>query len=141
MTERLADSLAPERLNLTLLGLFAAVALLLASVGLYGVISYAVTQRTRELGLRMAFGAQSRDVLTLVLGQGMMLAIVGVALGLMGALALTRVMESMLFGVSATDPLTFVVIALLLICVSLLACLIPARRATKVDPLVALRYE
>jgi putative ABC transport system permease protein len=134
-------SLAPERLNVTLLGVFAVVALLLAAIGLYGVISYAIAQRTHELGLRMALGAQTRDVMALVMGQGAKLAVGGVAIGLAGAWGLTRLMSTLLFGVSATDPLTFALIALLLIVVALTACFVPARRATRVDPMVALRYE
>src|SRR5262245_19855233 len=141
MEQYLAASVAPRRFNLRLLTIFAAAALILAATGLYGVISYGVTQRKRELGIRIALGARPGDVLKLVTGEGMALAIIGVALGLMAALALTRVMEGLLFGVSATDPLTFMVIALLLMFVALLACYIPARRATKMDPLIALKSE
>ncbi|MGH9971007.1 MAG: ABC transporter permease [Pyrinomonadaceae bacterium] len=141
MNEIRAESVAPERLNLTLLSIFAGIALVLAIVGIYGVMSYSVTQRTHEIGIRMAIGAQPRDVFRMVMGQGMLLAMIGVAIGLVGAFGLTRLMTAMLFGVEPTDPATFVVIALLLTVVALVACYVPGRRATKVDPVVSLRYE
>jgi len=141
MEQLVARSVAPQRFNMTLLGLFAALGLILAAVGIYGVMAYGVSQRTHEIGLRIALGAQTRDVLKLIVKQGMALAMIGVAIGLIASYALTRLIKTLLFGVSATDPLTFVVIALLLTFVALLAALIPARRATKVDPMIALRCE
>jgi putative ABC transport system permease protein len=141
MDERLSDSVAMRRFQMLLLGVFAAVAFIIAAVGIYGVISYAVSQRTHEIGIRMALGAQASDVLRMVIWRGMSLTLIGVALGLAAALALTRVMRNMLFEVSATDPVTFALIALLLLSVAFIASYIPARRATKVDPLIALRSE
>jgi putative ABC transport system permease protein len=141
MDEILATSVAGQRFNALLLGVFAALALLLAMVGVFGVINYSVAQRTRELGIRIALGATRRDVLRLVIGQGLILAVLGVAIGSAGAFALTRLITGLLFGVSPTDRLTFAIVSLLVTAVALLACYLPAQRATRVDPLVALRYE
>jgi putative ABC transport system permease protein len=141
MEQRLADSVAPRRFQMLLFGLFAAVALVMATVGIYGVISYAVSQRTHEIGIRMALGAQASDVLRMVVWRGMSLTLIGVTLGVAAALALTRVMKNLLFEVSATDPATFALIALLLVGVALIASYVPARRATKVDPLRSLRHQ
>jgi putative ABC transport system permease protein len=141
MDKILSDSIARPRLNMLLMGLFGALALILATVGIYGLLSYAVTQRTQEMGIRMALGAQVTDVLKLVLRQGMTLALIGEAIGLLGAFALTRVMQRLLFGVTPTDVSIFVAVVGVLTTTALLACYLPARRAAKVDPLVALRYE
>jgi putative ABC transport system permease protein len=136
-----SDSLGSRRFNLILVGFFGITALLLASAGVFGVMAYSVSRRTREFGVRVALGATSGDVLRMVLGQGMRTILIGVAIGIVGSFALTQTVSSLLFGVTATDPLTFAAVTLLLIAVALLACYIPARRATKVDPMVALRYE
>jgi ABC-type antimicrobial peptide transport system permease subunit len=141
LTDHMGIALMLARVAATLLGGFGLIALGLAAVGIYGVMSYSVAARTREIGIRMALGAQARDVLSLVVRQGMVLAMVGVVIGLVIALVLTRVMVGLLYGVSATDPVTFAVISLVLSGVALAACFIPARRATRVDPMIALRYE
>ncbi len=141
LDELRAKFIAPRRVNMLLLGSFALLGLVLAGVGIYGVVAYSVSRRTHEVGIRMALGAEKGDVLRMVVGQGLKLALIGVAIGIAGALALTRFLSSLLYGVKATDPLTFIAVSLILIAVALLACYIPARRAAKVDPMVALRYE
>jgi ABC-type antimicrobial peptide transport system permease subunit len=141
MEQALSRSVAARRFSMILLGVFALLALTLAAVGIYGVISYSVAQRTREVGIRMALGASTTDVIKLVVRDGLKLVLIGVGIGLAGALALTRMMTTLLFGVTPTDALTYTTVGLGLIVVALIACCIPARRATKVDPLVALRFE
>jgi putative ABC transport system permease protein len=141
MDDLLSETVAQPRLQAGLLSLFAGVALLLAAVGLYGVLAYAVTQRQREIGVRLALGAQKRKVLSLVIAQGMKLVLTGMVIGIVAALALTRVIRSLLYGVTPTDPATLAVVSLLLLAVTLLACWLPARRAARVDPMEALRYE
>jgi putative ABC transport system permease protein len=141
MDESVSASLSPQRFTMLLLAAFAGTALLLAAAGIYGVMAYTVTRRTREIGVRMALGAAAGDVLRLVVGQGMGTTAMGLAIGTAGSLALTRTMQTLLFGVKATDPVNIIAVVLLLGAVSLFACWIPARRATRVDPLVALRDE
>jgi ABC-type antimicrobial peptide transport system permease subunit len=139
-----ADSMSSQRFPMILLGAFAGLALLLASVGIYGVISYSVSQRVHEIGIRMALGAERREIFRMVIGQGLRLALVGLAIGATSALILTRLLSSfshLLYGVGASDPVTFASVSVLLIAVSVWACYVPARRATKVDPMVALRHE
>jgi putative ABC transport system permease protein len=141
MDSLISQSLARRQFSMILLLVFASLALVLASVGVYGVISYIVAQRSPEIGLRMALGARPWDVLRLVLGGGGKLAVAGIFAGIVGAFALTRLMSSLLYGISATDPTTFAGVALLFMLIALTACYVPARRASKVDPAIALRYE
>lgn len=141
MEEVVADSIAPRRFSRLLIGILAAVALILAIVGLYGVLSYSVTQRTREMGIRLTLGAQRNDVVKLIVKQGMSLALIGIGIGLAAALMLTRIMTRVLFGISSTDLTTFAAITLILAAVAFLASYLPARRATKVDPMVSMRSE
>jgi putative ABC transport system permease protein len=137
----MAKYLEQRRFALELLGVFAGVAMLLASIGIYGVMAYTFSQRTNEIGIRIAMGAQRADILKIAVGDGAMIVIFGLAAGLVGSLALTRFLQTMLFDVKTTDPITFAGISALLAAVALTACFVPARRATRVDPLVALRHE
>jgi putative ABC transport system permease protein len=141
MDQRISATLDTRRFAVVLLGVFGGLAVLLAAIGLYGVLAFAVSQRRREIGIRMALGAQARDVLRMVITQGMSLVLWGVGLGLAGAYVMSRLIRSLLFGVTVTDPMTFAAVSVLLAAVGFLACFVPARRATKVDPLIALRYE
>jgi putative ABC transport system permease protein len=141
LDEKLADSIAPRRFNMLLLGIFAGIAVLLAAVGIYGVMSYAVTQRTQEIGVRMALGARQDEVVSMVVRQGMSVVAGGVGIGLVAAFGLTRLMAGLLYEVKPSDPQTFGVVCIVLGGAALVACWLPARRAARVDPVVALRYE
>jgi putative ABC transport system permease protein len=141
MDQLISESTTPRRFNLFLLAGFALLALILSAIGIYGVIAYSVVRRVHEIGIRMALGAQHRDVIRLVVGQGLFLLAIGIVVGILGALALTRSLASFLYGIRPADPLTFVCVVVILAAVALLASYIPARRATKVDPMIALRYE
>jgi putative ABC transport system permease protein len=141
MDDIVANSLSHQRFSMLLLSAFSGLALVLAAIGIYSVLAYSVRRRIREIGVRMALGARRADILQMILGQGTKLALVGTGIGIAAALGLTRLMSSQLFGVTATDPVTFLSVAALIILVALATCYIPARRATKVDPMVALRYE
>jgi putative ABC transport system permease protein len=141
MERIVSNSVGGQRFNTLLLGIFAALALVLAMIGVFGVINYSVAQRTHEIGIRIALGAQRGSIFRLVVGQGLILAVIGIGLGSIAAFSLTRLIEGLLFGVSPTDATTFAIVGILMALVAMLACYIPARRATKVDPLVALRYE
>jgi putative ABC transport system permease protein len=141
MEQRIYERTAPKRIMAAMMGVFAGIALLLAGMGLYAVMAYAVSQRTHEIGVRLALGAPRRNILRLILGRGMKLTLAGMTLGMAGAMALTRVMSQLLYGVSATDSPTFILASLTLAGVALLACWLPARRATRVDPMIALRAD
>jgi putative ABC transport system permease protein len=141
MDQRLSESIAPQRFNALLVGMFALLALGLGAIGIYGVLAYSVAQRTHEIGVRVALGARREDVLVLVVGEGMRLVALGMGIGLPGALALTRLLRSLLFGVKPSDPVTLLAVSVGLALVAALACYLPARRATKIDPMVTLRCE
>jgi putative ABC transport system permease protein len=141
MEQRFMTAVAPQRFNALVMAIFAGMAVILAAVGVYGVMAYSVSRRTHEIGIRIALGAQLRDVMRLILGRGLSLVVFGISVGIAGALALTRFLSSLLYGIKPRDPMTFIAVSVVLIGVALIASYIPARRATKVDPMVALRYE